>query len=216
MRWVRLFRKRALDNQLDSELRFHVEQQTADNIAAGMSPTEARRRALAQFGGLEYIKEETRDARGTHFIDTLFQDIRFAGRVLRKTPLITAIALLSLALGIGANTAIFSLIDAVMLRMLPVQNPAQLVQIKFRSPVSPNPRSSVTNPIWEQVRDHQDVFSGVFAWSPTSFDLADGGEENNIHGAYSSGSYFTTLGVRPEAGRLLAASDDIRGCSGVA
>src|SRR5579864_8022539 len=137
----RLFRKRALDNQLDSELRFHVEQQTADNIAAGMSPTEARRRALAQFGGLEYIKEETRDARGTHFVETLLQDIRFAVRLLRKTPLMTAIALLSLALGIGANTAIFSLIDAVMLRMLPVQNPEQLVQIKFRSPTSAQPRS---------------------------------------------------------------------------
>lgn len=217
MRWLRrLFRKRALDDQLDSELHFHVEQQATDNIAAGMAPAEARRRALAQFGGLEYIKEETRDARGTHFVDTLFQDIRFAARVLRKTPLITGIALLSLALGIGANTAIFSLIDAVMLRMLPVQNPAQLVQIKLRSPVSANPRQSVTNPIWEQVRDHQDVFSGVIAWSPQTFDLADGGEVNNINGIYASGGYFTTLGVRPAAGRLLAASDDVRGCSGAA
>src|SRR6185437_8293615 len=170
MRWVRrLFRKRALDNQLDSELHFHVEQQTADNIAAGMSPIEARRRALAQFGGFEYIKEETRDARGTHFIETLFQDIRFASRILRKTPLITGVALLSLALGIGANTAIFSLIDAVMLRMLPVQNPEQLVQIRFHSPTSANPRAFVTNPIWEQVRDHQDAFSGAFAWFPTTF-----------------------------------------------
>ncbi|HKV28923.1 MAG TPA: ABC transporter permease [Candidatus Acidoferrales bacterium] len=217
MRWLtRLFRKRALDKQLDSELHFHVEQQIAENITAGMSPSEARRRALAQFGGLEYIKEETRDARGTHFLETLLQDIRFAVRILRKTPLITAIALLSLALGIGANTAIFSLIDTVMLRMLPVQNPQQLVQIKFRSPMSGNPRSTVTNPIWEQVRDHQDVFSGVFAWSPGSFDLAEGGEENNVHGIYASGSYFNVLGVRPAIGRLLSPSDDIRGCSGVA
>jgi len=216
MRWVRLFRKRALDNQLDSELRFHVEQQTADNIAAGMSPTEARRRALAQFGGLEYIKEETRDARGTHFVDTLLQDIRFAVRLLRKTPLMTSIALLSLALGIGANTAIFSLIDAVMLRMLPVQNPEQLAQVGFYQPTSTQLNHTVTNPIWEQVRDHQDVFSGVFAWSPRIFDLADGGEENDINGIYASGDYFTVLGVRPAAGRLLTTSDDVRGCSGVA
>ena len=217
MRWLRrLFRKRALDNQLDSELRFHVEQQTADNIAAGMAPDEARCRALAQFGGLEFIKEETRDARGTHFVDTLFQDIRFAFRILRKTPLITCIALLSLALGIGANTAIFSLIDAVMLRMLPVQNPEQLVEILFRSPTTPRPRPNVTNPIWEQVRDHQDAFAGVFAWRSTDFDLADGGQENTIPGVYASGGYFATLGVRPAAGRLLAASDDVRGCSGVA
>src|SRR6185312_16388503 len=217
MRWLgRLFSKGKLETQLDFELRFHVEQQTAENIAAGMSPTEARRRALAQFGGLEYIKEETREARGTHFVDTLLQDIRFAVRLLRKTPLVTAIALLSLALGIGANTAIFSLIDAVMLRMLPVQNPQQLVQIEFRSPVSPRPRQAATNPIWEQLRDHQDAFSGVIAWSPKMFDLADGGEVNNINGIYASGGYFTTLGVRPAAGRLLVPSDDVRNCSGVA
>lgn len=217
MTWfARLIRKQKQDAQLDSELRFHVEQQTADNIAAGMSPDEARRRALAQFGGLEYMKEETRDARGTHFLETLLQDIRFAFRILRKTPLITSIAILSLALGIGANTAIFSLIDAVMLHLLPVQNPEQLVQIKFHSPGSPNPRGTVTNPIWEQVRDHQDVFSGVFAWGPQTFDLADGGEENDIQGVYASGSYFGVLGVRPAAGRLLTASDDVRGCSGAA
>jgi len=217
MRWLtRLFQRRKQDAQLDAELRFHVEQQTADNIAAGMNPDEARRRALAQFGGLEYIKEETRDARGTHFVETLLQDIRLAARMLRKTPLITGIALLSLALGIGANTAIFSLIDAVMLRMLPVQNPEQLTRILFHSPTSARSRTRVTNPIWEQVRDHQDAFSGVIAWSPTTFDLANGGEVNYINGIYASGDYFTVLGVRPAVGRLMAASDDVRGCSGVA
>lgn len=217
MTWLsRLFHRRKLDSQLDSELRFHVEQQTAANIAAGIPPAEARRRALAQFGGLESRKEEAREARGTQFLESLLQDIRFAFRLLRKTPLITGIAIISLALGIGANTAIFSLIDALMLRMLPVQNPEQLVQIAFRSPTFPRPRPNVTNPIWEQVRDHQDVFSGVLAWGPTTFDLADGGEENGIHGVYASGSYFSVLGVRPAAGRLLAASEDVRGCGGVA
>ena len=216
MRWLsRFFHRSEQDAQLDSELRFHVEHQTADNIAAGMNPDEARRRALAQFGGLEYIKEETRDARGTHFIESLLQDIRFALRMLRKSPGFTAVAILTLALGIGANTAIFSLIEAVMLRMLPVQNPQQLVQIKVKSPRSQDPGSSVTTPIWEQVRDHQDVFAGVFAWSPRTFDLADGGEENDINGIYASGDYFNVLGVRPAAGRLLTTSDDVRGCSGV-
>jgi putative ABC transport system permease protein len=215
--WIGHFlRKSKLEKQLDSELRFHVEQQTAENIAAGVNPDEARRSALAQFGGLEYVKEETRDARGTHFIETLLQDVRFAFRILRKTPFITAIALLSLALGIGANTAIFSLVDAVMLRMLPVQNPEQLVRIELRSPASPRPRTSATNPIWEHLRDHQDALSGVIAWSPTTFDLADGGEVNYINGIYASGDYFRMLGVRPVAGRLLAATDDVRNCSGVA
>ena len=217
MRWLsRFFHRSKQDAQLDSELRFHVDQQTADNIAAGMNPAEARRRALAQFGGLEYVKEECREARGTQFLESLLQDFRFALRIMRKTPVITAIALLSLALGIGANTAIFSLIDAVMLRMLPVQNPQQLVRIDFRTLVSPRPRTSVTNPIWEQVRDHQDAFSGVIAWSPKPFDLADGGEVSYIHGIYASGDYFNVLGVRPAAGRLLAPSDDVRGCSGAA
>jgi predicted permease len=151
-----------------------------------------------------------------NFFSEVLQDIRYAFRILRKTPVLTAIALLSLALGVGANTAIFSLIDAVMLRMLPVQNPEQLALIKFRSPASAHLRQSATNPIWEQVRDHQDAFSGVFAWSPETFDLADGGEVNNIHGIFASGSYFTTLGVRPAAGRLVAASDDVRNCAGVA
>src|SRR6185437_1541138 len=217
MTWLsRLFRRGKLEMQLDSELRFHVEQQIADNVAAGMSPAEARRRALAQFGGVEYVKEECREARGTHFIETVLQDLRYAFRMLRKSPGFTAVAVLTLALGIGANTAIFSLIDAVMLRMLPVQNPEQLVRIQFRSPVSPRPRAVATNPIWEQVRDHQDAFSGVIAWSPEMFDLADGGEQNDINGIYASGDYFTVLGVRPAAGRLLAPSDDVRNCSGVA
>src|SRR5690348_14501378 len=203
MRWLTLlFRKTKLDSQLDSELRFHVEQQTAENIAGGMNPAEARRRALAEFGGLESRKEEARDARGTHFVETLLQDIRFAFRILRKTPLITGIAILSLALGIGANTAIFGLIDAVMLRMLPVQNPEQLAQILFRSPTTSRLRPNVTNPIWEQVRDHQDAFASVLAWGATDFDLADGGQENTVSGIYASGSYFKALGVRPAAGQI--------------
>ncbi|MGH9734037.1 MAG: ADOP family duplicated permease [Candidatus Acidiferrales bacterium] len=208
-------RKRMLEN-LDADIRDHIERETQDNIDRGMSREEARRAAFLKFGNTRRVKEDARSVWTITWLEQLLQDVNYAVRMLRKTPVITAIALLSLALGIGANTAIFSLIDALMLRMLPVQNPEQLVQIKYKSPEDSDLRSSFTNPLWEQVRDHQDVFAGAFAWSPTNFDLADGGEERDVDGIYASGDYFATLGVRPAAGRLLAASDDVRGCGGAA
>ena len=212
MKWP--WRKRY--DELDEEIRAHIEMSAHEREERGELAEEARAAARREFGNVGLVKETTRDSWGYVWIERLWQDVRYAVRLLRKTPLITTIAFLSLALGIGANTAIFSLIDAVMLRMLPVQNPEQLARITFRSPTSPRPRQNVTNPIWEQVRDHQDAFSDVIAWSPQTFDLADGGEVTNINGIYASGDYFTVLRVRPAAGRLIAASDDVRGCSGVA
>lgn len=215
--WARAtFRRSRMENEMDVELKFHIQAYAEDLVRSGVPREEAMRRARLEFGGIERAKEECREAKGITFLEYLAQDVRYGVRRLVKTPVITTIALLSLALGIGANTAIYSLIDAVMLRMLPVQHPEQFMQIKFQSPVSPKPRISVTNPIWEQLRDHQDVFTGMLAWSPRTFDLAEGGEENDINGIYASGDYFSTLGVRPAAGRLLMASDDIRGCGGVA
>ncbi len=149
-------------------------------------------------------------------LEVLWQDIRYAFRIFAKTPIITIVAVLSLALGIGANTAIFSLIDTVMLRMLPVQKPEELQQLLTRSAKDGTPNSSFTNPLWEQVRDQQDVFSGIFAWSPTQFDLAQGGEAHYAQGLYTSGDYFRTLGVRAAAGRLLSENDDKRACAGAA
>jgi putative ABC transport system permease protein len=210
-----LFGKRRAARELDDELRAHLEMLVEQNIRRRMSPDAAWRAARIELGGAEQIKEAVHDQRGLPWIESVFADIRYAARMLRKSPGFTAVAVLTLALGIGANTAIFSLVDAVMLRTLPAQNPEQLVRIELRSPALP-PRISATNPIWEQLRDHQDAFSGVIAWSPTTFDLADGGEVNDINGIYASGDYFSVLGVRPVAGRLLAATDDARDCSGVA
>src|SRR5208282_617370 len=128
------FRKDQLDQQLSDELRFHLEKQIEQNLAAGMSAQEARYAALRRFGGVEQVKEECRDSWGVRFIDTLLQDARFGLRMLAKNPGFTMVAILTLAIGIGANTAIFSLIDAVMLRALPVPRPDELRQVRFVNP----------------------------------------------------------------------------------
>ena len=140
--------------------------------------------------------------------DDVLQDVRYALRALCSSPGFSAIAILSLALGIGANTAIFSLINAVILKTLPVSHPEQLVELGMKT----EDGLSFTNPVWEQVRDRQDVFSGAFAYSPTRLNLAVGGEVRNANASWVSGDFFRTLGVNPLLGRTIAAADDKRGC----
>ncbi len=213
-----LFRRDAVESEVESELRFHFDQQVEKFIKSGMTREEAARRARLEFGGHEQLKEEIRDARGVNLIETSVQDIRYGLRVLGRTPVISCVAILSLALGIGANTAIFSLIDTVMLRMLPVEKPEELTQVRIREPRSPNdePEPTFTNPLWEELQNRQDFYSGIFAWSLTQFDLARGGAAQNVNGMFVSGEYFSTLGIRPAAGRLITADDDKRSCPGVA
>ncbi len=125
--WQRLLEKAKLERQLDSELRFHFERQVADNISHGMEPDEAARSARLAFGGVEQLKEDCRDARGTRWLESTAQDTQFALRMLRRSPGFTLVAIASLALGIGANTAIFSVMDALVLSNLPVKQPQKLV-----------------------------------------------------------------------------------------
>jgi putative ABC transport system permease protein len=149
--------------------------------------------------------------------DEMFQDLRFGVRMLLKSKSFTAVAILSLALGIGANTAIFQLLNAVRLRMLPVRAPQELAEVHLsdmkgmRGGVGR--ASSVTNLIWEQVRERQQAFSGIFAWGADSVNLAPGGEVRPARLLYVSGDFFTTLGVQPARGRLLMTTDDQRGCA---
>jgi putative ABC transport system permease protein len=205
--WHRLWRRRQLEEDLEKELRFHLEQHMNDMIRQGYDPEAARRQARFALGGTEQVKQECRDAQGTQWLDNLWQDFRYALRALRSSPGFATVAILSLALGIGANTAIFSLVDSVILKYLPVNHPEQLVQV-----VDGDKDGEYTNPIWEQLRDRQDVFSGAFAYSANRFNLARGGEARYARGNLVSGDYFATLGLGTILGRTLTVSDDKRGC----
>ena len=145
-------------------------------------------------------------------LDSLWQDSRHAIRALRNDPGFAAVAALSLALGIGANTAIFSLIDAVMLKTLPVGHPEELLQVTAGGAGV----GYFSNPVWEQIRDRQDAFSGIFAYCRWAFDLAAGGEARMVNGEYVSGHFFDTLDVPPALGRTFTPDDDRRGCAGAA
>ncbi|HEU0076045.1 MAG TPA: ABC transporter permease, partial [Longimicrobiaceae bacterium] len=200
-----------LSRELDRELEFHLAERADELMAGGMSEAEARRQARLRFGGPGVQKERTRDRDVLPWLESLAADLRYALRSLRANPGFAGVAVLSLGLGIGANTAIFSLVDAVMLRPLPVTRPEELVQVTMGGGAE-----DFTNPLWEELRDRQDVFAGAFATSDERFDLASGGEVRPVDGAWVSGGFFGALGVAPAAGRLLAASDDVRGCPAVA
>ena len=150
-------------------------------------------------------------------LETLWQDFRHALRLMRLNPGFTSVALVSLALGIGANTAIFQMLDAVRLRMLPVKNPDKLVEVRIdsksgRSGSFINPYSQLTYAQWQQLRERQQGFSQLFAWGPDEFNLASGGEVRNSDGLWVSGDVFSDLGLQPVIGRMINAADDRRGC----
>src|SRR3954468_18039312 len=136
-------------------------------------------------------------------IDSIWHDLRFPPRNPRKNAGVTSVAILSLALGIGANTAIFSILDAVMLRYLPVRHPEELLRITMGKDTS-----AFTNALWEQVRDNQDVFSGTFAWATHKINIPAGGESQFVRGLWSSGAFFSTLGVEAQVGRTFSPADD--------
>jgi putative ABC transport system permease protein len=212
-RFVNLMRSERLSRDLDREMAFHLSERTDELMAAGMSESEARREARKRFGNRALQKERTRDADVLVWLESILADLRYAARVLRASPGFTLVAMLSIGLGIGANTAIFSLLDAVMLKSLPVSHPEELVQVSL------DDNDELTNPLWEQLRDRKDLFSSVFAFSSGGqprFDLASGGESRPVSGAWVSGGFFDGLGVRPAAGRLLRPADDFRGCPPVA
>jgi predicted permease len=199
------FRKKKADLELSAELRYHLERLTRDFIAAGMEPAEAQRLARLEFGGVEQIKEECRDVRGRLLEDT-GQDLRYAARTLGRSPGFLVVSVLSLALGIGANTAIFSLIDAVMLRSLPVQAPERLVQIT-RLQANGKP-GVVSYPLFEYFRDNLKSISGSAAEMSADRAITMDGAEELVTAEMVSGVHYSLLGMEPSAGRLLQPADD--------
>lgn len=211
-RLVGLTGKARRDREFSAELESHLQLHIEDNVRAGMSPAEARREALMKLGGIEQTKESYRDRRGLPLLEAVMQDLRFAARMLRKSPGFTAVAVLSLALGIGATIAIFAVIYVIALRPLPVRQPDRLVEIARSDGFNGH-----TYAEWQEFRDRQDIFSSVFAynWFDTTFSIANPNQRQEVYGLYVTGDYFPTLGVSPVLGRILQPSDDKPGPSPV-
>ncbi len=216
MKWFgRLLHKRQLDVELEKELEFHVDRHTADNVRRGLTEEEARREARVRFGGLDQIRNECREARGTAWLEAVWRDVRLAIRVLSKSPGFVLTAILTLALGIGANGAIFELLDAVRLRSLPVEDPQSLALIhidgEHRFGISVN-SNALSYAVWQELERRQEGFSGVFAWADANIQLGTGNDKKTTHSVWVTGDTFSTLGVIPVRGRLLNKSDDHPGC----
>lgn len=215
--WLRgVFQRNRVENDMESELRFHLDAYADDLVRQGIPRDEALRRARLEFGPLESKKEECRASLGLRLWDETQADIRYAFRSLRKSPAFTIVAILTLALGIGANTAIFTLIDAILFRLVPVHNAQELYQLRIHRPGSDSVQDAFTNPLWESLRTRQDVFSEMASWGNVSFDLSSGGAIRPADGIWVSGNFFSTLGVRPAIGRLIGPHDDRRGCPAIA
>jgi predicted permease len=206
------------DRELDEELRAHLEMATRDRVDRGETPADAARAARAEFGNLTQVREVTRDMWGRLWLERLQQDARYAVRVLWRMPVFSAVAIVSLAVAMGANAAIMQVYSAVRLRPLPVASPDALVEI---TPASMDGARgsfqtwgpSLPNPVWERVRDNPpQAFSGTFAWGSTRFNLAAGGEVRFARALWVSGGFFDQLGIRPVRGRLFTAADDRPGC----
>jgi len=208
MHWLRrLFRKEQSEKQLDAELRFHLERQISDYVAGGMTPSEARRRAHLDFGGLEPIKQQTRESRRGNFFETLFQDLRYATRLLRKNPGFTVAAAVTLALGIGANTAIFSIVNAVILRPLPYKDSARIVQISAHSAMYPTFSLGISWINLRQIRPQVSSLEQISAYYQNEKTLTGTGQPSVLSVAFVTDGFFGELGVTPELGRLLTEQD---------
>src|SRR5262249_10758175 len=201
----RLIHRRNAERDLDEEIRAHLEIETERNIADGMSPEDARRAAMRSFGSVALSKEDSRAMWGLRSLETLWQDLRYGVRMLLKNPGFTTIAVITLSLGIGANTAIFTLLDKVLIRALPVERPDQLVTFVEDAGGAP---AIFSYPMYAELRDRHDVLSGVVAFEQRPFSMSDGNATERVIGQIVTGNYFAALGVRPALGRFFLPEED--------
>lgn len=213
-----LFRRARADADLTEELQFHVDQQIEEYVAGGMSRDEARTLALRRIGTLDVQRELCRDARGVNWIQHLLRDVLGGARLLGRDRGFTTVAILSLALGIGANATIFQLLDSLRLRSLPVVDPGQLVIVDVANRAwtagdYSGRYAAMTSSLFERISANSEPFSGILAWNQTTMDLATRGESRFVENAlYVSGNYFELLGVGAAAGRVFTAADDTLAC----
>jgi predicted permease len=211
MRWLArlrkilqsLFRRQQIEGDLDAELQYHLEQEIRSGIEAGLSPEEAKLAAQRLVGSVPFYKEECRDAWGIGFVENLIRDLRHAARMLRRTPLFTAAAIMMLALGIGANTTVFTFVENILLRSLPVRDPQQLVVLNWGE------MTNISYPNYVDFRDRNTVFSNLAAYRYNVASFSIQARENfRVYGYEASGNYFETLGVKPLLGRFFGPAED--------
>jgi len=215
--WRRLLKRDQMEEQLDRELQFHLERQVAAKIRDGMTDAEARRGARLEFGGLDQVKEECRDARGTRWLETLLQDMRFALRTLRRSPAFALVAVLTLALGVGANTAIFTVVNGVLLRPLPFPEPERLYLVSYlprNNPFLTAP--GLADRTYLEFRRQDRVFERLTTYSSNAVTLTGAGDPVRIPAAAVTPGFFQVLRENPALGRAFLSGEDQADRAGVA
>jgi predicted permease len=215
LRFRSLIRKGRVEQELTEELRFHLEKLVEGLVAKGMTPEEARYAALRELGGLEQIREECRDVRQVNYIENFLQDVRYGLRQLRRSPGFTMVAILTLALGIGANTAIFSVVYAVLLKPLPFRSPGQLVRVFEANDRAGIPAEGCSYSEFQEWQRQNHVFNGMAAVNGHELTLTGRGEPSVVRVGDVTADFFTVLGVAPQMGRAFLPEDDEQGAAPV-
>jgi putative ABC transport system permease protein len=212
-RRLRSLGRSELDSGLDQEIRFHIDSQTEKNLRAGMAPDEARRQALIKFGGVEGARESTRDQFRWAFVEAFLRDLRYGGRALRRAPGFTIVATLTLALGIGATTAMFSLVNGILLRPLPYPEQDRLIELVHEAPGLGIVRIHASPAVYFGYRDHSQTFEavGLWDWDSSPVTVTGSGEPEAVRSLEVTHEVLTILGAAPIVGRGFRAADDLPG-----